>query len=165
MVSACGTLAKKKTDASLKTISFHGNVHKPYCGGAKPNPDIASGYYESMKFEKFKIVQGKSFSEGMTVFKEISLDVEGNATFQLPVGDYMMIRSEKYLPLDEFIKKNGPLEEQNFKVKGTDCFKEWKNTPEMYFKVESDTSIELRMKAKCWVGINECLEYVGPPAP
>lgn len=162
---ACGTAKKNETDPTTKVINFHGNVHKPYCGGARPNPDVAAGYYESMKFEKFNILKGKNFTEGMEIYKEITLDVEGNAIFNLPVGDYMIIRADKYLSLEEFMKKNAPMEDKNYKIKGTDCFKTWKNTPEMYFTVENDTSIELRQKAKCWVGTNACLEYVGPPAP
>jgi hypothetical protein len=162
---ACGTARKKETESTLKEINFHGNVHKPYCGGARPNPTIAAGYYEPMKFEKFNILKGKSFTEGMEIYKEITLDVEGNAVFSLPIGDYMLIRADKYLSLEAFMMKNAPMDDKNYKIKGDDCFKTWKNTPEMYFRVVNDTSIELLQKAKCWVGINECIEYVGPPAP
>jgi hypothetical protein len=77
----------------------------------------------------------------------------------------MLIRADKYLSLEAFMMKNAPMDDKNYKIKGDDCFKTWKNTPEMYFRVVNDTSIELLQKAKCWVGINECIEYVGPPAP
>jgi len=86
-------------------------------------------------------------------------------TLELEKGEYMLIKSNKYLPLDEYIKENGPLEEENFKIKGDDCFKIWKNTVDMYFKIEGDTIIELRQKSRCWIGTNPCIEYTGPPAP
>lgn len=161
----CGTAKKKETDPSMKVINFHGNVHKPYCGGARPNPDVASGYYESMKFERFAILKGTTFTEGMEIYKEIALDVEGNATFNLPLGNYILVQADKFLSLEEFMKKNAPLEDKNYRVKGTDCYQTWKNTADMYFTVENDTTIEYRQKAKCWVGTNACIEYVGPPAP
>lgn len=152
-------------DKSLKTVSLHATVHKPYCGGAKPNPDIAAGYYESMKFEKFKILEGNSFKEGLPVNQEITLDESGNAIIQLKQGEYIFMRSDKFLPLDEFMAQNGPFEEVNYTIKGSECFQTWKNTVDMSLKVEGDTIVELRQMAKCWVGTNPCLEYTGPPAP
>lgn len=165
LVSSCGSVTKNDKDPLKKTVSIHGTVHVPYCGGAKPSPDVAAGYYESMKFEKFNLIKGKEFKEGMTVFQEVILDEGGNVTLDLEKGEYMLIKSNKYLPLDEYIKENGPVEEEHFEIKGDDCFKIWKNTVDMYFKVEGDTIIELRQKSRCWIGTNPCIEYTGPPAP
>ncbi len=165
ITTSCGLVTKKNTDPNLRTVSFNGTVHKPYCGGAKPSPDVAAGYYESMKFEKFKIIKGAEFNEGLTVYEEVTLDVEGNATFHLEKGPYMLVRADKFLPLDEFMKKNGLIEEKNYELKGNECFKTWQNTVDLYFNIENDTILELRQNAKCWVGTNPCMEYVGPPAP
>lgn len=162
--TSCSML-QNGNDKNLKTVSLHATVHKPYCGGAKPNPDIAAGYYESMKYEKFKILEGSTFIEGAPIYKEIELDESGNAIIQLKVGDYIFMRSDKFLPLDEFMSKNGPFEEVNYEIKGSECFQTWKNTVDLHLKVEADTIVELRQKAKCWVGTNPCLEYTGPPAP
>ena len=162
---ACTVLNKPSVDQGLKTISLHGTVHKPYCGGARPTPEVAAGYYETMKFEKFKVLDGTSFKEGMTPVMEIALDEGGNATFQLKPGDYLLMRSDKFLPLDEFIKKNGVIEEKNYRLKDNQCFIDWKNSADLYLKVVNDTVVEYRQRAKCWVGTNPCLEYTGPPAP
>lgn len=161
LLGSCGTMQ----NTNLKTVIFHGTVHKPYCGGARPNPDIAAGYYESMKYEKFTILKGTSFKEGMEIFKEIELDESGNAILELEKGEYMFVRADKFLSLDEFMAANGPFETENYVVKEAECFQTWKNTVDLYLKVEGDTLVELREKAKCWVGTNPCLEYVGPPAP
>lgn len=161
----CGTSKKNASDLSIKEIHFHGIVHKPYCGGARPNSEVAAGYDETMNFEKFIVLKGKTFTEGMEIYKEITLDDAGNATFNLPVGEYMFMHADKYLSLDEFMHKNAPLEAKYYKIKGTDCFKTWKNTPDGYFTVKNDTTIDYRQQAKCWVGTNACLEYIGPPAP
>lgn len=165
VLTGCSLLQKNTEDTTLKTVSIHGTVHKPYCGGAKPNPDIAAGYYESMKYEKFSILKGTEFKEGMEIVKEIALDESGNVVVELEVGDYMFVRADKFLSLDEFMAANGPFEEENYKVKEPECFVTWKNTVDLYLKVEGDTTVEFREKAKCWVGTNPCLEYTGPPAP
>lgn len=165
VLASCGISSKQNSDPNLKTVSLHATVHKPYCGGAKPSPDVAAGYYESMKFEKFKLVKGTEFKEGMAVYQEVALDAEGNTVLSLEKGAYMLVRADKFLPLDEFIKENGPFEKDNYELKGNQCFIDWKNTVDLYFTIENDTTLELRQKAKCWVGTNPCLEYVGPAAP
>lgn len=165
VASGCGLVSNNEKDLALKTVNIHGTVHKPYCGGAKPSPDVAAGYYETMKFEKFKLIKGTQFKEGMPVFQEITFDQGGNTTLLIEPGDYMLIRADKLVPLDEFIKLNGPFEEDNYRVKENTCFTKWKNTVDMYFTIEGDTIMELREQAKCWVGTNPCIEYVGPAAP
>jgi hypothetical protein len=80
-------------------------------------------------------------------------------------GEYMLLRADKFLALDDFIKENGAKEKVNYQLKDNLCFSEWKNTVDKYFTVEKDASIEIRQKAKCWVGTNPCLIYIGPLAP
>ncbi len=165
MFSSCGISSKKEKDSDMFTVSLHCTIHKPYCGGAKPTAEIAAGYDESMKFEKFKLLKGKEYKEGMAVFQEVTLDEGGNTTLQLEKGEYMLLRADKFLALDDFIKENGAIEKVNYQLKENLCFSEWKNTVDKYFTVEKDTSIELLQKAKCWVGTNPCLIYIGPLAP
>lgn len=164
-LSSCGITTQQKSDPTLKTVALHCTVHKPYCGGARPSPDVAAGYYEAMKYEKFKLVKGTEFKEGAETFQEVNLDESGNVTLTLEPGNYMLVRADKFLPLDEFISKNGPFEEENYKLKDNACFLSWKNSVDLNFTVVNDTTIEMRQKAKCWVGTNPCLEYTGPAAP
>jgi hypothetical protein len=160
---SCGIT--KNSTKGLNKIKFSGTTHIPYCGGAKPSPDVAAGYYESMKFETFKLFTGKDFSNASTAIQEVKLDEGGNIELNLPNGTYTLVRTDKYLSLDEFKKKNGIYEPKLFKVKEDACFETWMNTPDLTFTVVNDTIIELRKRAKCWVGTNPCIEYVGPPAP
>ena len=165
MFSSCGITSNKEKDSDIFTVSLHCTIHKPYCGGAKPTAEIAAGYDESMKFEKFKLLKGKEYKEGMEVFKEVTLDELGNTTLKLEKGEYMLLRADKFLPIDDFIKENGAIEKVNYQLKENICFSEWKNSVDKYFTVEKDTSVELLQKAKCWVGTNPCLMYIGPLAP
>ena len=162
---SCAVLNKVDRPKGLFKIDLHGTVYHPYCGGAKPDPDVAKGYYESMKFVKFKLFKGSSYSAGNTAIQEVNLDEGGNITLFLEPGDYYLLEAEKLLSTDEFMKQNGPANEIHYVVKDKSCYENWMKTPDLIFSVNNDTVIEMRAKAKCWVGINPCLEYIGPPAP
>ncbi len=162
---SCGVITKGEIPKGMYTVELHGTVHHPYCGGAKPDPDVAKGYYESMKLEKFKLYSGSEFKQSNQPIKEVSLDQSGNITLILAPGDYHLVHVDKLLSVDDFMKKNGPYNDVHYVVKDKACYENWMSTPDLVFTLKADTIIEMRKKAKCWVGTNPCLEYVGPPAP
>lgn len=161
--SGCGILKKK--DTSLKSVKIEGTVHKPYCGGAKPSPDVAAGYYESMKFGEYKLYRGTDLNANSELVQDVRMDISGIANLQLEPGEYYLLRADKTLSLDQFIAKNGPVEEKHYVIKEKSCYQEWMRTIDLKFRVVNDTIIEFREKGKCWIGTNPCIEYVGPPAP
>lgn len=162
---SCGVITKGEIPKGKYSVMLQGTVHHPYCGGAKPDQDVAKGYYESMKFEKFTLFTGAEFKKENQAVKEFTFDQSGNTTLILAPGDYYLLYSDKLMSLEDFMKKNGPFNEKHYVVKGSTCYEEWMSTPDLVFTVVADTTIEMRKKAKCWVGLNPCMEYVGPPAP
>lgn len=164
-IVSCGVVTKGEIPDGMHSVQLHGTVHHPYCGGAKPDPDVAKGYYESMKLEKFNLYNGSVFNRSNQPVKVVSLDEAGNVTMILAPGEYHLVHTDKLLSLEEFMKKNGPYNDVHYVVKDKSCFENWMSTPDLVFSVKADTVIEMRKKAKCWVGTNPCMEYVGPPAP
>lgn len=164
LLSSCAALYPVE-DTTVRSVQIHGTIHKPYCGGAKPSPDVAAGYYESMTGIKYNIFSATEFSPDLPVFKEFTFDENGIINLSLAPGNYVFMRADKQLPLADFIKLNGELPNENYKLKDNACFAAWKNTVDIHLTVKNDTIIEFRQKAKCWVGTNSCMEYVGPPAP
>lgn len=162
---SCSVLKNNDRPEGTVEIKLSGTVYHPYCGGAKPDPDVAKGYYESMKFGKFKLYEGLSYKSGNIALQDVDLDEAGNITLFLKPGDYYLLEADKLLSVDEFKKKNGPANEIHYLVKDKSCYENWMKTPDLVFSVKNDTVIEMRAKAKCWIGTNPCLEYVGPPAP
>jgi hypothetical protein len=162
---SCGILKNEKVPEGTFAVQLHCTVHHPYCGGAKPNPDVAKGYYESMKFEEFDLFKGTSYKHGNKSILNVKLDEGGNITLNLEPGDYYLLHSDKLLSTQDFMNKNKPANDVHYVVKDTKCFEDWMKTPDLVFSVHADTIIELRGKAKCWVGTNPCIEYTGPPAP
>ena len=164
LFSSCGILSGRKSE-QVRIITIHGTIHKPYCGGAKPSPEIAAGYYEPMSGQTFKVFKGAEYSPELRVLTEFTFDQEGNANLQLEPGNYVIMQSDKLLTLDNFMHKYGTAPTDNFVVKDRACFNEWKNSVDLFLHAVNDTLIQYIPKAHCWVGTNPCLEYVGPPAP
>jgi hypothetical protein len=164
MMCSCTTLLPRQ-NGTTKMIEIHGTVHKPYCGGAKPSPDAADGYDEPMSGHTFNIFQGTKYSLDLPVIGEFTFDQEGKTTLKLSPGNYMIMHADKLLPLNEFMTKYGVAWNENYKIKDSGCFDEWKNTADLCLQVSNDTLIEFKQKARCWVGTNPCMEYIGPPAP
>jgi hypothetical protein len=162
--SSCSTPFQNQPEI-FETVEIHGTVHKPYCGGAKPSLDIAAGYYEPLSGQSFKVYRGREYSDNLPLIREFTLDQDGNTTLKLPPDNYLIIHKDKSLPLDKFQAKYSEVPNQYYKIKDTGCFNQWKNTVDINLQVTTDTVIELRLKAKCWVGTNPCMDYVGPPAP
>ncbi|MEY4603772.1 MAG: hypothetical protein RIT43_1064 [Bacteroidota bacterium] len=162
LLSSCSILKPKEDGIA---VAIHGTVHKPYCGGARPSPDVAAGYYEPLNNQSFKVYQGKSFSVDLKENSEFTFDQEGNVSLNLNPGTYFFVQSDKLLPLDKFMEKYAVAPSDHYVVKDEGCFNEWKNTVDLYLDVKNDTLVEFRQKARCWVGTNPCLVYVGPPAP
>ncbi|TNF48150.1 MAG: hypothetical protein EP305_06190 [Bacteroidetes bacterium] len=164
LIGGCAIQKSENTDPNTRSIQIHGTVHKPYCGGAKPSPDVAAGYYESMKHEKFKLMSGTELSSAKEV-QDVELDVAGNVTLQLEPGNYLLIQSDKLLSTDEFMKLNGPVVEQHYEIKERACFEKWQQTIDLNFTVVGDTIIEMRKQARCFTGTNPCIQYTGPYPP
>jgi len=164
LIEGCAIQKKENPDLNSRSVQIHGTVHKPYCGGARPSPDVAAGYYESMKYEKFKLMSGTELSSAKEV-QEVELNVAGNVTLQLEPGSYLLIQSDKLLSTDEFMKLNGPVVEQHYEIKERGCFEKWQQTVDLNFTVVADTIIEMRKHARCFTGINPCIQYKGPYPP
>jgi hypothetical protein len=163
LLSSCKSL-RVHEDEVLKTVHIHGTVHKPYCGGAKPSPEMAFGYDEPLRGLTFHVLQGSKSEPDNHIVKEFTLDQDGNSLFKLPQGKYFLKLADKNLSLDEFIKKFSVMPNELYKIKTDACFDEWRKEVDLYLDITSDTLIEFRQNGECWVGTNPCMEYVGPPA-
>jgi hypothetical protein len=160
--SSCSILQKREKTFE---VTFHATIFKPHCGGAKPTAATENGFYEALTDERYAIIRGNVYAPGAKIEAEITLDTIGSATLKLPKGEYMLLKTDKLLPIEEFMRQNKPFEKEVFKLKSLECFEQWKNSPDFSISIEKDTSIALQKNAKCWVGTNPCLEYIGPPAP
>lgn len=165
VASACGTTTGMETPGE-KTYNVTGTIqtHSPYCGGARPTPEVENGFNEPVRNADFYIYTGERPSNVKDMTK-VTTDEEGKFSVALPNGVYSMIQASKLLPLDEFIELK-QIKGENYINGDTECFQNWKNGIDFSFNVESSDCSPLFTEMKrCFTGANPCLEYTGPYPP
>lgn len=141
------------------TITGIVKLHKPYCGGAYPPPDIAKGTFSAMQNTMLHIV--KKGDTSRTEVLSFKTDEKGYFKFKIKKGSYYIFSDNKMLPFEEFYKKNSQ-QVGNSVSMGKDCYKKWYDTPDYKLEVAEDSKIEIIFHSSCFTGINPCLQYTGP---
>lgn len=90
-IVACASTKKQGTEFSGKV-----QIHQPYCGGAKPSPEVAKGTYSPYKSATFLIKTSMSNDEKNIVAK-ITTDEKGEFKANLKPGSYVVIHQDKTL--------------------------------------------------------------------
>jgi len=134
--------------------------HTPYCGGAKPTPEMARGSVVMASKAKFALTKKGE----RKVEKWIVTDTSGTWTGKLNEGNYDVYRADKFLSNEELMLQIniGVIANENFRFNGEKCLELWKKEPDYSFTVSNSGSIHVELKGKCFVGFTPCIEYVGP---
>jgi hypothetical protein len=134
--------------------------HTPYCGGARPTPEMARGTTVMAAKSKFALTKKGE----KTVEKWITTDTSGTWAGKLNAGNYDVYRADKFLnsevlkvQMNSFI-----IDTTNYRFVGEKCIELWKNEPDYSFTVSNSGSIHIELKGKCFVGFTPCIEYIGP---
>jgi hypothetical protein len=150
------------TSCSSQKVAISVETWKPYCGGAKPTPEIAKGIRTPFSNEKVAIYQMSDDLKTFSFNKWIELDSEGKWSGSLKPGTYEIYRADKMLSMEEIEKKFRQPDNENYAFVGEEKLKIWKATPDFSMEVKEKTEVKVELKEKCFVGLNPCMEYVGP---
>ena len=132
--------------------------HIPYCGGAKPTPEMARGTVIMASKSKFAITKkGEKKIE-----KWITTDTSGTWTGKLNAGSYDVYQAEKFMSTQELITQFKLVDSDFYKFKGEKCLENWKMQPDFSFETTNSGSIHIELKGKCFVGFSPCFDYIGP---
>lgn len=164
LLNACANSKKNSHEPQLKKISIHAMVHKPYCGGAKPTPEIAKGTDEALANAEFIVFKGESMEDGAAAVLKFKTNADGKADFQLENGSYCVYATEKMMSIEALKTKFNFNDPRNYVFREDKCFIMWKKTPDFRFQLVNDTLIRHLQNAKCWTGTIPCVTYVGKPA-
>lgn len=148
------------TSCTAQKVSIFIEVHKPYCGGAKPTPDMAKG--SSVPFSNEKVAVYKVRGDLSSFYKWIQMDSDGKWNGSLKSGNYKIYRTDKTLSIEEIQKKFRKPDSEMYAFVGEEMVKSWKETPDLTFEVKDQASVSITLREKCFVGLNPCMEYVGP---
>ena len=144
------------TFAQKTSLTF--NTHLPYCGGARPTPEMAKGTVVMASKSKFALTKKGE----KKVEKWIVTDTSGTWTGKLNAGSYDIYRAEKFLSNQELITKFKLVDSDFYKFNGEKCLETWKSQPDFSFEANNTGSIHIELKGKCFVGFSPCLDYIGP---
>ena len=139
-------------------------MHKPYCGGMAPTPEMARGVLKPMPNTNFFIRKGDGNHAKSRIAASFTTDDEGNFSVNLKPGQYSVMHGDKLLSLEEFKKKNGP-KGAHYKAVKSPCFAEWHQRADFLLNVRADTTVTLRYSSRCFEGMNPCIRYTGPLPP
>lgn len=143
------------------TVTFQ--THRPYCGGAAPSKEQANGFTNPIANEVFYIYKGER-PKSVTKMVKVTSDAEGKFSIDLEDGVYSIIREDKTLPLDKFIKKK-KIEGVHYTYSTDDCFETWRTTPDFTIDLTHPTEEVVTIKERCFTGDNPCMKYTGPYPP
>lgn len=130
----------------------------PYCGGAKPTPEMAKGTVFMASKSKFAITKKGE----KKVEKWIVTDTSGIWTGKLAPGSYEIYRAEKFLSNQVLITQFKLVDSEFYKFNGEKCLETWKSQPDFSFEANNSGSIHIELKGKCFVGFSPCIDYIGP---
>lgn len=150
------------TSCTAQKVSVFMEVYKPYCGGAKPTPEIAKGIRTPFSNEKVAIFKMSDDLKSFDFEKWIQLDSLGNWTGKLKQGTYIVFRSDKMLSIEEIKQKFQKPDSELYAFVGIKQLETWKATADFSFEVKDETNVSITLSEKCFVGLNPCMEYIGP---
>lgn len=153
-IISCASMKKKDPSVTGKV-----SIHQPYCGGAKPSPEVSKGKYYPYKNATF-LIKTKMSNDDKNVVAKITTDDKGEFKTKLDPGTYIVFHEDKALTFEEFVKKyNTPSTNQAYI--GEKDAKTQYETSDMGIVVEENKPIEITYQAKCFVGINPLVKYTG----
>jgi hypothetical protein len=150
------------TSCTAQKVSVFMEVYKPYCGGAKPTPEIAKGIRTPFSNEKVAVFKMSDDLKSFEMEKWIQLDSLGNWTGKLKQGTYIVFRSDKMLSIEEIKQKFQKPDSELYAFVGIKQLETWKATADFSFEVKDETNVSITLSEKCFVGLNPCMEYIGP---
>ena len=150
------------TSCTAQKVSVFMEVYKPFCGGAKPTPEIAKGIRTPFSNEKVAFFKMSNNLKSFDFEKWIQLDSLGNWNGKLKQGTYIVFRSDKMLTIEEIEKKFRKPDTEMYAFVGIKQLESWKATADFTFEVKDETNVSITLSEKCFVGLNPCMEYIGP---
>jgi hypothetical protein len=141
-------------------------VRTPYCGGAKPTPEVAAGTTRSFGNQRLIIQYQKAneLNSGKWNSLEITVDSNGNWKGKIPKKSNIRIfLADQFLSISELKSKYTLSDTKRFTLKDDASIELWKNKP-IFEKSANELKkcIQIEILEACFLGLNPCYLYTGP---
>jgi hypothetical protein len=149
--------------AQLQSIAVNVQVIQPYCGGARPTPEMEENARIPHAYEgkKFYIRKGKINTCKAKIIDSFTTDAQGNFIIKLPKGNYSIIVAEQKNEL------NIALYNTKYQKADIACLQKWWSTPYYNLVVKTvNKPLDFLFYNKCYIQSDApCLQYNGPRHP
>lgn len=141
-------------------------VRSPYCGGAKPTPEMAAGSLKFYSNQRIVIKYKKTISEGDSQWNSfiVTLNSEGIWKGKIPKkSDVKIFLEDQLLSLAALKEKYAISDSKMFALLPDNEIVQWQSQP--IYEMSStnfNKIIDIEIKEKCFSGLNPCYIYKGP---
>ncbi len=153
--------SNRKNCKNKVTVTGSAMLHRPYCGGAYPPPELMYGTDSPIKNADFFVVKKGDTLERKVILK-FTTSKEGTFNFKIKTGEYWIFTKDKMQNYTDFYNQNTTNLPNNAVLYQGSCIRKWYNTPEFELSANRDTTFQIIIYSSCFVGINPCLQYTGP---
>lgn len=161
LLVSCGVLRSNKSTFTLRgTIS----VEEPYCGGAEPTEEQAKGGLKPIVNSTYYLKKSKTNDPTVIAEQVFTTDENGDFSIKIEPGLYAVLHPDKLMNFGEFKLKN-KARTNYYTDRDNDCFQRWYNSPDFLIYANTDTTVILNVKSRCYTGANPCVKYDGPMPP
>ena len=173
-LSSCGTKKNATSESEDGTkleshkVSMLIQYRKPYCGGARPSPEMEKGTLHPMANKEFFIKASASNHDSIPVFEYFKTDKDGRAEVYLPDNFYSIFQKRKDYTFEEFKKAElKRYEGKDLEYTGDDsCLKLFWSSPDGFFSnIGESVSHEFEVRSTCYSDFNFCMKFTGPYPP
>lgn len=144
------------------TVSGKIQIHKPYCNEAKPTEEQAKGTDEPYANATFYVKNVMNNDKKLETVLQFKTDSEGNYSFKIKKGKYMVIHEDKTLSLEEYIAKYNKTTDKFLTYIGDKEAKATFEHVDFSLDIEADKAFNYAYKTRCFSGLNPLLRYSGP---
>lgn len=146
------------------TISL--TARTPYCGGAKPTPEMALGTVRGLVNQvlviNYRKLNAKPTDKWLSLV--VTLDSNGKWKGKIPKKSEITIYlAEQLLSLSELKTKYVLSDLKNYALKEDAAIELWKSEPIYKNSIKTcKKNLEIEILEKCFLGLNPCYQYIGP---
>lgn len=147
-----------------KNLTIRGKieVHKPYCGGAKPTPEMEKGFLEAYANAKFYVKTSMNNEKNKETILTFTTTESGTYNIKLKKGTYLIIPEDKTMSFEDYKNKYSQPSDKFLQYIGDEAARKIYETADFTLTVEKEGEHNFIHKTKCFAGMNPLVKYVGP---
>jgi hypothetical protein len=160
ILNSCFVLKDKNDKITVKGKI---EIHKPYCGGAKPDEEMLKGVYEPYSNSVFYLKKSMNNDKNLETILTFSTDENGFFEFIIEKGYYVVIHEDKTFSFERYVEKYDKSTNKYFEYIGDELARKEYESFDFEMDISENKEYNQVYKTRCFVGLNPLVRYNGPP--